>query len=449
MIGTLTDRAETRGALRPQTLACTVDGIWVWPATPLTEKRGGAHVPYSTPQVYPLLATFHGPDVHAPTVARMLERAAAFLNVGRLAEARQIIAAIPLPPVTFDGAALMRAIGRRLGIAVPKVEVAGRLIFAPKDQIEWLATIYDREADAARALEKIFSPDLSRLTPDLSRVTPSTVPFDPALHPRWPSGRPDGGEFRPNGGDGAAIVPVQWQGPVARGLAPFIARLLRSLARKPAKPPASGERNPFPRPPEEGTPPTRPPGSSDDIPPGKDHNQPPEPIEPEPPPSLDLPPERPSRTIDIYRWGRTIADVLRTAVENGYHDTARKIGEVVDDVDWLRRQIPNIISSFDPPKDLDQLIEAAQQTGPHPGYEDHHIVEQGDQNSDLPRALIEGKENIVRIPYYKHRDISNFYQRSNNPEFGGLSPREGLEGKSFQEKYEYGLKTLRQFKALQ
>jgi hypothetical protein len=101
-------RADGRGTTRPRTLACTADGVWLWPGTPLTQRRGTALVPLRTPQLYELVAAFHGAGVHAPSLARTVQSAAACLNLGRAREAAQIVAALDLPPVSFEGAALMR-----------------------------------------------------------------------------------------------------------------------------------------------------------------------------------------------------------------------------------------------------------------------------------------------------------------------------------------------------
>jgi len=46
-----------------------------------------------------------------------------------------------------------------------------------------------------------------------------------------------------------------------------------------------------------------------------------------------------------------------------------------------------------------------------------------------------------------HRDISDYYSTP-NPAYGGLSPRDFLRGKSFEEQYQEGLKILRKFGVL-
>jgi hypothetical protein len=356
-------RADGRGTTRPRTLACTADGVWLWPGTPLTQRRGTALVPLRTPQLYELVAAFHGAGVHAPSLARTVQSAAACLNLGRAREAAQIVAALDLPPVSFEGAALMRAIGRRLGVAGPEVEVAGHPRALEQELIERLASVHDGKRTVAQALECVF-------TPDLFRVAPSTALFDPALHPRWPAGRPDGGQFRPRDGEGA-VVPVQWQGPALRVAARLLARLLGLLRRvpklpKPGEAPPPGE--PVPKP-DTSTP-------AQQKPPGIGHNGPPadEATAPEagsrgdaaPEPPLDesepfeLPAERPTGKGAVARWGRRVADEIHDAIERGDADRLAEIADALSRADWIKDQLDNIVAAQDPPRSLDDLIDAAQ-----------------------------------------------------------------------------------------
>jgi len=83
--------AAGRDGVRPRTLACTADGVWLWPATPLTERRGG-FAPLPTPELYRLVASLHGPGVHIPVLERTIARAAALLNAGQAAAADEVVA---------------------------------------------------------------------------------------------------------------------------------------------------------------------------------------------------------------------------------------------------------------------------------------------------------------------------------------------------------------------
>jgi hypothetical protein len=111
--------AAGRDGARPRTVVCTKDGVWLWPATPLTERRGGVLAPLPTLELYRLVASLHGPGVHIPVLERAIARAAAFLDDGRVTAADELVAELELPPISYGGAALMKALGRRLGIARP------------------------------------------------------------------------------------------------------------------------------------------------------------------------------------------------------------------------------------------------------------------------------------------------------------------------------------------
>jgi len=259
----------------------------------------------------------------------------------------------------------------------------------------------------------------------------------PDLHPRWPVHSADehGGEFRPSDGNGSLLIPAQ--APV-RIFSEIMRRLLPRLFRDPPMP------KPPLRPPVPPAP-ARPPGPQGAKPPGIGHNNPPEKMEPEAtdpkPPLLQLPETRPDKT---YPWGREIADALVSAAVIGSEATIYGISKMVDDVGWLANQYANIESYLDPPKTYEELSGNAQIKGKHPGYEDHHIVEQGEHNSYLDQSKIQSPENTVRIPYYRHKDVQQYYQTP-NPALGGLTPREYLHGKSFEEQFRFGLEVLRKF----
>jgi hypothetical protein len=84
---------------------------------------------------------------------------------------------------------------------------------------------------------------------------------------------------------------------------------------------------------------------------------------------------------------------------------------------------------------------------PASGYQIHHIVERtpGEKQGD-PDELINGSDNLVRIPTLIHRDISDFYSTS-DPELG-QTPREYLRGKSWDDRRKFGLETLVRFGVL-
>lgn len=459
MTAALTGRAIARGANQPRTLVCTADGVWLWPGTPLTERRGAVLVPIPVSQLYQHVATLHGPSVHPAVLARMIARAAACLNQGHLEDADNVLTAVPLPPVSFDGAALMQAISKRLGVRLPDVAVAGWPSSSRTDLFEQLAQVHDRKFAVALTLEPVFNRDLQRLAP-------ANAPFDPTHHPRWPAGQSDGGRFRPRDGD--PVVPVQGLATAVRVARQLLSRLWPLLRRAPKLPktdePSPTGPEPVPdRPSSE--PPAQSPGPAEERPPGIGHNRPPDdgvpkPARPEnsPGPSdsgarpaqrFKLPAERPTGEGEVAQWGQRAADQIREALA---HNDTRRLVEIADalaQADWIRDQLDNIVAAQDPPRSLDELIDAAQEPGRRRfGYDNHHIIEQGAQNEEVPQEIINAPYNIARIPRYKHWQITEYY-RGPQKDTGGVSPREYLKGKTPAERYQFGLGVLRKFGVLQ
>jgi len=82
------------------------------------------------------------------------------------------------------------------------------------------------------------------------------------------------------------------------------------------------------------------------------------------------------------------------------------------------------------------------------GYQLHHFVEQTPAEQDgFPRSQINGDENLVYVPTLKHREISAWYQKQ-NPNYGGLSPRDYLRGKNWKDRCNVGIDALIEFKVL-
>ncbi len=113
---------------------------------------------------------------------------------------------------------------------------------------------------------------------------------------------------------------------------------------------------------------------------------------------------------------------------------------------WLHDKYPYIKAYLDAPKSLDELQSSIGK--PEKGYEVHHFVEQSAAESDgHSREDIDGPDNLVRIPTLKHWEITGWYMTP-NPLFDGLSPREYLRGKSWDERRKVGLGALKRFKVL-
>lgn len=80
---------------------------------------------------------------------------------------------------------------------------------------------------------------------------------------------------------------------------------------------------------------------------------------------------------------------------------------------------------------------------PRKGYDIHHIVEQGPARQDgFSESKIQSRSNKVRIPRFKHWEINGWFGQKNE-RFGGLSPRDYLKGKSWEERYLIGLDALK------
>jgi hypothetical protein len=197
---------------------------------------------------------------------------------------------------------------------------------------------------------------------------------------------------------------------------------------------------------------------SEEAPPGIGHNSPPPddalPAAPKPQPP-DKPYELPAPTSrsDSYKAG-DVATRLKEAIENGWSDAAQQIADVADLAHRVKNQISNIIADVDfaqgAPYDLQTLIDNSKGDS-QAGYQDHHIVpaQRGTEDKGLSpedEKRLESSENFVRIPYYVHQQITNYYKEPiKEPPFKGESPIDYLQDKNFDDRYQFGLGVLREF----
>ncbi|HWE72481.1 MAG TPA: phage portal protein [Stellaceae bacterium] len=299
-----------------------------------------------------------------------------------------------------------------------------------------------------------------------------------------PAGEGGGGDpslvrpvvYRPGNGHsesaGDPIVPVQEPG-MGR-LGGSLGRWLQALPpEEPGTPPIKGPIQPAPEtlstssPKAPSTPaepsaapkePKSPP--SEEAPPGIGHNSPPPDKAMPAPTPKPAPPDKPyqlpapaSRS-DSYNAGKDVAEKLKDAIANGWHDVAQQIADVGDTAHRVKDQISNIIADVDfglgAPYDLQTLIDNTK--GPsQAGYEDHHIVpaQRGTDDKGLSpedEKRLESRENFVRIPKYVHQQITNYYKEPiKDPPFNGRSPIDYLHDKNFDDRYQFGLGVLREF----
>ena len=89
---------------------------------------------------------------------------------------------------------------------------------------------------------------------------------------------------------------------------------------------------------------------------------------------------------------------------------------------WVHENAPAILSYLDSPKALGELQRAAlQNSEAPPGYEMHHIVEQeAARRAGFREVLIQGWENRVLIPKYRHHEITGWFMRVELGVWGAL-----------------------------
>jgi hypothetical protein len=148
----------------------------------------------------------------------------------------------------------------------------------------------------------------------------------------------------------------------------------------------------------------------------------------------EIPKQRPPTAQERNRIGRGIAR------------WGGPIGTLLQAIPWLQENADRVDAYRDPPKILEELQQGASE--PKRGYDVHHIAEQTSAEQDgFPRSQIDARENLVRVPTYKHWEITGWYQVKNK-DYQGLSPRDYLRGKSWEERTQVGLDALVKFKVL-
>jgi|SRR5579863_1097939 len=167
-----------------------------------------------------------------------------------------------------------------------------------------------------------------------------------------------------------------------------------------------------------------------------------------------LPTGRPPTTQELNRFLRQRSAILQREILAGRLSRAEAIAEfaitlgptILDEAHALYSRY---VARFDRPMSLDDLLARTYSESPPawPAYEEHHIVEDGPNEGLIPDSLLQSRRNRVKIPYYIHRDISDFYSTKDD-EYGGMTPRDYLRGKSFEEQYRFGLDIMRKFGVL-
>ena len=122
------------------------------------------------------------------------------------------------------------------------------------------------------------------------------------------------------------------------------------------------------------------------------------------------------------------------------------LGIFSEAANWLREYAPEIVADQDPPKTLQELQNGA--LNPKKGYDIHHIVEQTPARTDgFEEDKIEGSENRVLVPRFQHERITAWF-KTKNDDFNGMSPRDYLRDKGWDERTRVGLDALALFRVL-
>jgi hypothetical protein len=173
-------------------------------------------------------------------------------------------------------------------------------------------------------------------------------------------------------------------------------------------------------------------------PPGIGHNQGP-PLE-EPP---KIPPKPPATPQALNNFIKAAAYWLATAGKG----VAARYLKILQAVYWVTTlALPYVRAYLSPPKTLTELQQDAQ--SPQVGYNIHHVVEQTPARDDgFPDDMIDGRDNLVRVPTLKHWLITAWFQTKNS-DYGDSSPRDYLRGKSWEERRRVGTDALTRFGVL-
>jgi len=146
-----------------------------------------------------------------------------------------------------------------------------------------------------------------------------------------------------------------------------------------------------------------------------------------------------------------LASIAQTAIELG--NEASSVNAAMnfvkngpyDEADLRASPEDEEFSSFDAFKKLSPAIEVVFKRfgSAGRGNDWHHIVEQGGVNAkNIPPELLHSTQNVWKIPELLHEAVNGEYSKKSKDD-PSKTVREWLQTKSFQEQYDYGIKTLK------
>lgn len=147
--------------------------------------------------------------------------------------------------------------------------------------------------------------------------------------------------------------------------------------------------------------------------------------------------------LDAIAGAATVADFAAmtaefTALQRDTDAALKFVGNGPHSLEQMRvSDSDESYSSFDEFKKID-LVKRFGPAGD--GFEYHHIVEQNGRD-DISESGLQSTNNIVRIPKLLHEEVSASFGRK-DPDTG-IVFRDSLKGKSFEERWDKGVKVLR------
>jgi hypothetical protein len=176
-------------------------------------------------------------------------------------------------------------------------------------------------------------------------------------------------------------------------------------------------------------------------PPGIGHNGGP-PLEPP-----EIPPALPSTSGERMAFARAVGTWLSGVGRFG--PAASAFFEAADQVSDLNGLLAAGKSAADPPRTLEELQD---RVGPvsEKGYQDHHIAEEAAARAaGFSESIIQGRDNLARVPVLKHIDITAEYAtKAYQPDGTFRSLRDYLADKDFETRRSVGLAIMRKYGVL-